>query len=58
MMLEPYHYTLDKRQIELLESNEKGHYRIYWEDLPVGFIYRLELGIDVGKVFGQVVLHF
>lgn len=44
-----YQYTIDKRQIELIEGDRQGHYYIFWEDLPVGFIYRLDLGIDVGR---------
>jgi hypothetical protein len=46
----PYQYILDARRIELLECDEQGHYNIYWEDLPVGFVYRLDLGTAVNKV--------
>jgi hypothetical protein len=45
-----YNYSLDQRQIEIIKADEKGHYYIYWENLPVGFVYRLEIGTDVGKV--------
>ena len=50
MLCMPYQFTLGQRTIELLECDPQGHYYVFWEDLPVGFVYRLDLGIDVGTI--------
>ena len=44
-----YRYTLDTRQIEILEPDEEGHFTIIWENLPVGYIYVSEKNDDTGE---------
>jgi hypothetical protein len=46
----PYHYILQTRAIELIECEEPGRYNVFWEDLPVGFVYKLEIGINAGDI--------
>lgn len=45
----PYRITIGKRDLEISDCDKQGHYNVFWQDLPIGFVYRLELGIDVGN---------
>ncbi|CAM4372992.1 hypothetical protein SAMN06265348_113208 [Pedobacter westerhofensis] len=41
--------TIGKRDLEILDGDDHGYYNVFWQDLPIGFVCRLELGIDVGN---------
>ena len=38
-------YIIDSRQIEITEPDEQGHYYVVWENILVGFLFKMDLGI-------------
>jgi len=48
MIMELYHYTIDKSKIEVYPADTEGHYRVHWNGVGIGYIYVSDLDDDLG----------